>query len=373
LFSFIMLSIWNSWKNSLSIYVNYLTLPLVKIQFEDSYWNKKHSVNVHIKIRKSIMRSREVLSGVKWICDYLEIPNYLLLRLTGKMKGENKYDNEENFWCDILGNAYSSNRLHKVRLFEGDVVVLKSFQLSPWASRMPGLYWTEEGFFLRQEARMHLKHELGLNLHYEPYGKGLMINGGLGIIRLDVHEEYQLFGATSSGNIDASIPILCSKKVGSNLISSFKKYPIMEVDLRGIIKRIPFTYNFYARNVPRYCIYVDSTLNVNKYISDFDIKGNAWTIYCVPKARPEKRCGYTFARFNPIDEASIIEATDWIFNFIDFYTKGKGYPISDFDEIVPRFKKAVVPIRNLLNNEIDYSKLNKVHKGVDFRYQMPTI
>ncbi len=316
------------------------------------------------------MRFREILIGAKWICDYLEIPNYLMVRYTGAIEGEKKYTKEETFWRDLLGSVFYDNALQKPRLFEGDVVTLNRFQLSQWVSRMPGLYWTDEGYFLRRRAYRYMKNHPVLNMHYEPYGKGLMINGGLGVIRLDSHDDCQIFGVTSSGKIDASIPVICNKKVARALNTSLKKYPLLEVDLRGIIKRVPLTYTFFARNVPRYCIYIDTSLNVKKYISDFELEANAWTIYCDPKVIENQRCGFTFAKFNPIDEMSIINATNWIQDFIDHYTKSNGYPITDFDGIIPRFKSAKVPMASLMINDIDFKTLNRIHKKIDFRNQM---
>ncbi len=86
----------------------------------------------------------EFVSGIKWICDYLEIPNYLMVRYKSTTQGEKTYESEEQFWAHLLGAKFYDGKVKKQKLHEGDIVVLKSFQLSPWMSRLPGLYWTHD-------------------------------------------------------------------------------------------------------------------------------------------------------------------------------------------------------------------------------------
>lgn len=311
----------------------------------------------------------EIVSGVKWICDYLEIPNYLLVKYKSITEGEKIYESEEEFWAHLLGAIFHDRRIKKQELHEGDIVVLKSFQLSPWISRLPGLYWTQDWQQLKKIAQQHQKDNHCLNLHYEPWVKSLLVNGGLGSIRLDTHDGMTIYGATSSGTIDASIPIICKEKVAAKLNNEFRNNKSLEVNIRGTIRRIPYTYQFYSPNIPRYCIHVDTVFDVKTFTSDFTISGNAWVVYRNPKEDFEKACGYCYAPFNPIDETSLIESTNWILNFIDHYTKGAGFPVTDFDELTPRFKKSIVPIRTLMSDEVDYSHLNSLFKRIDYRDQ----
>jgi len=319
------------------------------------------------------MRFREIVSGIKWICDYLEIPNYLLIKYKSVTQGEKIYESEEQFWAHLLGAIFHDRNVKKQELHEGDIVVLKSFQLTPWISRLPGLYWTQDWRRLKKIAQEHKKYNNCLNLHYEPWGKTILVNGGLGSIRLDIHDGVTIYGATSSGTIDASIPITCKEKVAKKLNNEFKKNVSLEVDIRGTIRRIPYTYQFYSPNIPRYCIYLDTIFDVKTYISDFALSGNAWVIYRNPKEDYEKACGYCYAPFNPIDENSLIESTNWILDFIDYYTKGVGFPITDFDEITPRFRQSIVPIKNLMSDEVDYNKLNGLFKGLHYRNQFQPV
>lgn len=319
------------------------------------------------------MGLRDITSGIKWICDYLEIPNYLLLKYKSGVAGEHNYSNEGEYWSDILGPLFKKSSRKSAKLHEGDVVVLKSFQLSPWVSRMPGLFWTHDWEFIEEQAQRYKVNNKCLNLHYEPYGKKMLINGGLGIIRLDKHDKFSIFGATSSGNLDASIPIICTTKVASAINSEFNKYGLLEVDIRGTVQRIPFTFEFHSPNIPRYCVFLDCILNVKKYISDFSLKGNSWVVYRDPNEQGRKACGYCFASINPIDESSIIDSTKWIMDYIDHYTNGEGFPITDFDEIVPRFTNSIVPVKNLMNDAVDYTSLNALFNDIDFRNQLQPV
>ena len=277
------------------------------------------------------------------------------------------------FRSHLLGSIFYENNAKKQELHEGDIVVLKSFQLSPWVSRLPGLYWTHDWQRLKEIAQKHQNDNNCLNLHYEPWGKSLLVNGGLGSIRLDTHDGMAIYGATSSGTIDASIPIICRDKIAKSINDEFKKNESIEVDIRGTIRRVPLTYQFYSPNIPRYCVQLDTVFDIKTYISDFALSGNAWVVYRNPKEEYEKACGYCYAPFNPIDEKSLIDSTDWILNFIDHYTRGVGFPITDFDELTPRFKKTIVPIKSLMTEETNYANLNGLFKQIDYREQFQPV
>lgn len=313
-----------------------------------------------------------ILMAAKWVKDYLEIPNYLSVRVAGISQGEKIYNSEEEYWRDTLGPIFYKKSLINPKLRIGDVVVLKNFQLSPWHPSYPGLFWTHNGQYLQEIMNSKLKHSDNLGFHFRPNMKDCLVSqGGLATLRTVTRNRLTMYGATTSGNINAAIPVLISSNVKSNLLRFSKKTPLIEVDLRGVVATIPYTYlpYFHRRHIPRSCLLVNSILNVKKYISDFSLSGSAWTVYYNPNGRNEKRYGYTYANFNPIDESSIVDSTSWIENYINDYTKGKGIAITDYDEIVPRFDTAVVSLEQVMQGNIDYDALNSLFKGVDFRQQ----
>jgi len=316
-----------------------------------------------------------IVGAARWIIDYLEIPNYLSLKARRIFEGEKTYNSEEHYWNDILGPIFHKRKLRNPVIREGDVVVLRNFQLSPWSPRLPGLYWTLAGKAIRQKTVQRLRHSKGLGLHYDPYDKKKrMVRGGMGTVRLANHEHLRLYGATTSGKIDAAIPVVVSSNVSKNLLRFSKKIPLMEVDLRGAVRMIPLTYQpgRLSPHIPKLCLYVNSILNVKKYISDFALKASGWTIYYNPKSeKSEKSYGFTYCHFNPIDEGEAVEATNWMHNYIDEYTKGDGIAITDYDELVPRFQSAVLPLTNVMDGNIDYEAISSIFGGVDFRQQYP--
>lgn len=312
------------------------------------------------------------LVAASWIKDYLEVPNYLLVKYKQISQGEKVYDSEEKCWRDLLGPTFYKKPYRNPKTLIGDIVVLKNFQLSPWFPHNPGLYWTRDGYRLQQSMAEELKYTENLGFHFNPPLKKLLVTqGGFGTLRTRTKNRLSIYGATTSGNINAAIPILISSNVKSNLLRFSKKSSLIEVDLRGVVTPIPFTYlpYFYRRHVPRICVLVNSILNVKKYISDFSLTASAWTIYHNPKGKREKRYGYTYANFNPIDESSIVEATNWIENYINDYTKGGGIPITDYDELTPRFNTAVVPLEQVMQGNVDYDTLNSLFGGTHFRQQ----
>ena len=315
----------------------------------------------------------EIALGVAhWIKDYLEIPNYLLVKYRQLSQGEKVYDSEEKYWRDLLGPTFYRKPYRNPKTIIGDIVVLKNFQLSQWFPHNPGLYWTNAGYRLRKSIREDLQYTKNLGFHYNPNAKKLLVaQGGYGSLRTRTRKRLSIYGATTSGNINAAIPILISSNVKSNLLRFSKKSSLIEVDLRGVVAPIPFTFlpYFFYRHVPKICVLVNSILNVKKYISDFSLTASAWTIYHNTKGKHEKRYGYTYANFNPIDESSIVEATDWIENYISDYTKGGGIPITDYDELTPRFNTAVVTLEQVMQGNVDYNTLKSLFGGTDLRQQ----
>jgi len=314
---------------------------------------------------------REIISlAAKWIIKYLEISNYLYVRTLGVLGKERVYNSEEQYWRDILGPVFYKGALKNPQVGIGDVVVLKNFQLSPWHPYQPGLYWTYDGHGLHESIQSEITHSGTLGFHFKPHIKRqLILRSGFGSIRTRTHKLLSMYGATTSGNLNAAIPVLVTSNVKGRLLRFSKKTPLVEVDLRGLVMPIPSTYSTYlhGRHVPKICLLVNSILNVKRYISDFSLTASAWTIYHNSKSKGANKYGYTFAHFNPIDESSIVAATDWIDNYISDYTKGRGIAITDYDEITPRFNTAVLPLKDIMEGNVDYDVLNSLFRGVDFR------
>lgn len=316
----------------------------------------------------------ETILGVsKTIIDYLEVPNYLYVKSKALIEGNREYHSEEQYWRDLLGSTFYKNNLKNPRLFSDDVITLRNFQLSQWYPRIPGLYWTFEGVRLRRLSERNINKSPVLGMHYRPFDKRQMMRGGMGTLRTHERNKLKLYGATTSGNLNAAIPVLISRNVSKNILHFTKHNPLVEVDLQGVIRPIPLSYEntFWIEHIPKLCLCVNSILNVKKYISDFPISASAWTIYHNPKGKNEKQYGYTYASFNPIDESSLVEATDWINNYIFEYTKGKGIPLTDYDEETPRFTTAVLSIKDVMDGNVNLKNLNSFFKGIDFRSQNP--
>jgi hypothetical protein len=164
-----------------------------------------------------------IIGAAKSIIDYLEIPNYLYIKSKARFEGENIYDSEEKYWRDILGPIYFRSKLRNPKIFPDDIVTLKGFQLSRWYPRIPGLYWTRDGRRLRNLAERNLKYSPVLGSHFVPYDKRRMMSGGFGTLRTAETNGLILYGATTSGNLNAAIPVLISRKVSKNILRFTKK------------------------------------------------------------------------------------------------------------------------------------------------------
>lgn len=121
----------------------------------------------------------------------------------------------------------------------------------------------------RIENNKELNNSSVLGLHYNPCRKKAIIDGGIGCFRAQPHNGSSLFCATTSGDINAGIPILINNKVANNIRGTISKHGAVEVELRGSISQIPNYFSkFRYPHVPKICLVVESILNVKQYISD---------------------------------------------------------------------------------------------------------
>ena len=102
-------------------------------------------------------------------------------------------------------------------------------------------------------------------------------------------------------------------------------------------------------HVPRYFLFVESTLQVKRYISDFRLRASAWTVHSrVHQDRVSP--SFTYATFDAHDNDSIRRATDFMTKYIRQHGGTEIY--TDFDEHVHRFD-AKYSIDKIMCNEVD--------------------
>ena len=107
--------------------------------------------------------------AAKWVIEYLELPNYIMVRGKGLLKGEKRYTDESVFWKDVLGPTFCSRPRKNAKTKKNEVIVLEGFQLSEWFPRIPGLYWTKLGKGIRNASFLEINYNEKLGHHFEPH------------------------------------------------------------------------------------------------------------------------------------------------------------------------------------------------------------
>lgn len=304
---------------------------------------------------------------INGISSYFNLTAYGRVKYRELLRGCMVYRNEQDYWKDAIGPYFykpSSTKLH-----EGQIVKLQGFQLTEWFPRSPGLYWTQKGYIARQMAQKEIEEIRDRILVFTPTGKSYMRAGGIGTTRVLEHQTggstYKILCATSSGNCNAGIPVVMPKDVYHRIEDPLLTQTSLEVDVEGVYSTIPFRYEDFilpaisadlqntlkqwlavALHVPKNCVLVESPLLIKRYISDFSLEAAGWTAY----ETKDKNFSFTYATFNPRDEDSIIEATD----FIKEYVKGHNgfHLLTDFDERIPRFD-SLFPLKDVLENKVN--------------------
>jgi len=296
------------------------------------------------------------------------------------------YVDERDFWSDLLGREFYLSTGRSIQttgtekvtdpepcLAMYDVVRLENFQLSEWFPRCPGLYWTKDGTLNRKAAKHHIEGIKNEFFVYGPWGKNLMVSGGMGTNRVSIHKDvsgcsFRILCATSSGICEAGIPIVAPEDVCSAILDPLMNGQGIEIDIEGVLSTLPFDpreivipargaevenklrdWLTSTLHIPRYFLFVESTLQVKKYISDHRLQASGWTLYArvyhdslIPS--------FTFATFNPYDNDTVKRATDFMTEYIKQHDGIEIY--TDFDEHVPRFD-AKYSIDEIMRNEVD--------------------
>jgi hypothetical protein len=134
-------------------------------------------------------------SGDSVLGSHLGTTDYLLAQELKPSQGELSYSYEtnEDIWRAIIYRRVST----------GMDITLRNFQLLDWFPRAPGLYYTDQAGWARDEAFHYLDHDFGhspirdhanrvtqderpldYTVVFTPAGKWSMLQGGIGAIRL---------------------------------------------------------------------------------------------------------------------------------------------------------------------------------------------
>jgi nucleoside phosphorylase len=247
-------------------------------------------------------------------------------------------------WKDIFG--------HK-GFFETKRVVLDRMYLTDWVPRSPGQYHTTGAAKARDDARHYLitdqrrravlTADSDENLEvFDPYGKHLMMRGGVGCHRLTLKRvagaELKLLGVTSTGvphdGLVVALPPELYRKVGGPIDEYGAIFCWLTGQVRFLPKPNPSGDDLFFRwgtGIPRMFVQVDDLRVLQaKPLPRHWLHVTAAVTF---RGEVHGRQGdyFTYGYFNPAQPGGIEQCVEWIKNR---YVAGlyNGQVLTDFDE-----------------------------------------
>lgn len=248
---------------------------------------------------------------------------------------------------EVTTNKLFWNSLHNGELRINDRVLLKDYKISEWIPFTPGQYFTKSGIDHRKKAvEYNYEHD-----EYYPSGKGEMIKGGLGCVRLNKilfkNSEYYVIGASSNSFFHESIPVVLNTdqyKYAQDACEGKKTY---KVEIVGKIVELP-NYEVidkrYGIGTPKVClvanhIYIKKSVSTKRLITigiafSYDTQDNMyWTFRSASLSSKENH-------FN--------NSREWLLDYMQRYSENRKVKLlNDFDAKVRWFDNVELPLSDI--------------------------
>jgi hypothetical protein len=293
------------------------------------------------------------------------------------------YTTNEDLWRDLISDNVRAPA----------VIRLIDFWLSDWFPLRPGLYHTPAAHSHRAMARGHLlsgpdvnneslqelehltQHRLSRKLIgrlrpestyvYDPYGKCLMLDGGVGCVRFKPKQlpegEVWFMGASSTPVAHQGIPVALPDSLYSEFAEKSDGKGYFRCMLTGRLTYIPADFDPLYRDlvgIPQVYLRVDTM-----QASDVDtevafLADGAVTVLAPPVDRPPTGSWdlangvyAAFVSFHPGKPDYIEDATQWL---AEVYAGEllNGRIITDFDERTRRFAGTIFSLEQVMHGNI---------------------
>jgi hypothetical protein len=274
------------------------------------------------------------------------------------------YTKNEDVWQGIIQR----------KINPGGQIRLEGFHITDWFPRAPGLFYTQDAAWAREEAFHHLDHGFGdspirdhahaageerpkhdYTVVFTPEGKLSMLQGGIGSIRLKPikieGENHWLMTATSDGVGHTGVPIAVPKKYYAHLLGPIYDSGAVRATLQGELEIVPDPFSR---------LFQDTLLVQRLFIrvTDLELKPTkpvhletSAAISFVSDYKGPAQAYVTYVTFRPDVKGSFDEAMSWMKNE---YVEGayQGRIITDFDQNFGVFKDAKLPLRKVMDRDI---------------------
>lgn len=319
----------------------------------------------------SIARIHETLHSVHAGADIIISQFYPWLFKLLKFEESSK---EKLKLIKIDSNIIAWDLQNKEQLFPSQEVILDHFHIFEWFPLNPGLYHRPYADESRKRAVMHEKKDQD-GTYFYPEGKLLMIQGGIGAIRLKSlpieNQNYYLMTASSNGVCEAGFPILLPEKLYIEVKTAINMRGILPATVHGKMISLPELPDIfeYQRRINRWILQVDDLKMLPACRSDV---GNLSVSVAVAylSVRPNDhyepyQVNITYSTFDPQEPEGIANAVRWIKD-VYLKTKFKGEILTDFDEINPRFPNVKFGLADIMQGKLSLVQAKEIFQRVGY-------
>lgn len=268
---------------------------------------------------------------------------------------------------------YVDNRQFWEELFEGRLrasmaITLERMLLFEWLPLSPGTFHTSEAAASRAKAQQHILNRAGVHQEGGPIfdiaGKGSMIEGGIGCIRVRAHQldagMCWLMSASSSPVVHEGIPIALPDQLYERVIGDLSVSGSVRCTLRGRLRFLPDELGrlLGARiNIPRLYLMVEELqLHGGPLDVAAELQVSVAVLFSCSRGH-NAGTHLTYATFNPAgQEAAVQRCARWL---DEVYVRElyRGRVLTDFDEQVPRFKRVEFGLRRVMNGRASFASV----------------
>ncbi len=256
---------------------------------------------------------------------------------------------------------YTNNDIWEAIIYEQirrtDInIILDGFFLFEWLPRSPGLFYTPRGRDARIDAQHNIETIRDGVIIYNPHGKGSMLDGGIGNVRLkpiQIKENtYCLMSASSSGICHEGFPIAVPIELYNECIDDITDRGAVVRKLIGRLRFIPDDlrplYEGYA-GVPQLCLHIEDVLPTNypqsRHMADLWV--SVATSF-LSNYEGSNRVYATYVSFDPSERNSFRKSVEWM---EQDYVIGKyrGQVLTDFDQQKSNFATAPFSLEKVMS------------------------
>ncbi|KPJ49487.1 MAG: hypothetical protein AMJ38_03260, partial [Dehalococcoidia bacterium DG_22] len=279
------------------------------------------------------------------------------------------YKQNESLWKDVM----------EQRVTAGIEICLERFLILDWFPRAPGLYYTPDAKWAREEAYQHLhdkvwdspirdhaaragapRRRLDFTVVFTPTGKSSMLQGGVGCIRLKpirlLNEPHWLMTATSDGVVHCGFPVAIPRAIYGPLVQELQTKGAVCSTVRGELEFVPDPFSRLfdpAVMVPR--LYLRAT-ELQPVEPTGAVPEASVAVSFVSEFEGHPKVYASYVTFRPDREGSFDDAVGWMKRD---YVEGEyhGRIITDFDQTRTIFPEARLALSRVMDRTISRGAL----------------